>query len=84
MLFIPTMLAGTVVGVVINMFLPEWILLLLMVVVILYMALLTLKKSIDLVAIENEENEYNFNKDKIDTVSLKQVDNDLGVLDSNL
>jgi len=84
MLFIPTMLAGTVVGVVINMFLPEWILLLLMVVVILYMALLTLKKSIDLVAIENDENEYTFNKDKIDTVSLKQVDNDLGVLDSNL
>jgi len=35
MLFLPTMLAGTVVGVVVNMYFPEWILLLFVVLVLL-------------------------------------------------
>lgn len=59
MLFEPIMLAGTVVGVIINVFFPEWVLMICMILVLLYMALLTLKKSIDMLDKEKNREKNN-------------------------
>jgi len=52
MLFQPILIAGGVVGVTVNLFFPAWILMLLAVLVLLYLVLLTFKKAVDTLEIE--------------------------------